>query len=82
MKTIKLTSSKTTVIARSTNTHDATDYGTCNYSGNDGYTAARRTVIEQIKSKLEDFDLVETNATGETLTTNYRGGVAVDQAWT
>lgn len=79
MKTIKLTSTKSRIAART----DREELASCTYSGNDGYTAARRTVIEQLKSQFADFDLVEANlGTGETLTTNYRNGEAVDQAWT
>lgn len=47
----------------------------CLYSGNAGYDAALETVIAQLKSKYEDFDLVSTNeTTGESTTYKYRDG--------
>lgn len=77
-KTIKLTDNGKTIRAR--DGHN-TCIALCNYSGNLGASAARRAVIDQIKAKHNDFDLVEAGEV-ETLTTHFRDGVAISEAWT
>lgn len=78
MKTIKLTNDGKAIRAR--DGHN-TCIASCNYSGNLGASAARRTVIDQIKAKHDDFDLVEANEV-ETMTTHFRGGEAISETWT
>jgi len=74
---ITLTATKTRITARDPRNNII---GSCLYSGNAGYGAARRTVIEQIKGQFDTFDLVEVGEV-ETMTTRYEDGQAVEETW-
>jgi len=73
---ITLAATKNRITAR----HNNNTIGSCLYSGNVGYSAARRTVIEQIKSQFATFELVEVGEV-ETMTTRYEDGQAVEETW-